>query len=111
MSVSPITEPFAAPQELDVQELMGVFRRRRRIFIQVFLLVFAAGIVGAAMNKPIYQTGAKLLVPASSYSLSVIDSNNPIGAMLAAAQPDSVSTQLQVLQSAPFREKAYKKAN
>jgi capsular exopolysaccharide synthesis family protein len=111
MSISPAIEPLAAPQELDVQELMGVFRRRRRVFFQVFLLVLAAAIVGAAMMKPIYRTEAKLLVPASSYSLSVIDSNNPIGAMLAAAQPDSVSTQLQVLESAPFREEAYRLAN
>ncbi|MBI3721960.1 MAG: polysaccharide biosynthesis tyrosine autokinase, partial [Fimbriimonas ginsengisoli] len=42
--------------------------------------------------------------------MSIVDSNNPIATMLAAAQPDSLATQLQVLQSEPFLEDAERKA-
>jgi capsular exopolysaccharide synthesis family protein len=103
MSYASMPSPSGAPMELNLRDHLDVLRRRRDVFVLVFLVALVLGVVAAARtSKPVYQTHAKILVPASSYSLSVIDSNNPIGGMLAAAQPDSVDTQLQVLQSAPF---------
>ena len=110
MSMPPVHPQSVLPSELNIRDHLEIIRRRRDVFILVFLAALVVGIVSVSQSKPVYRTSAKLLVPASSYSLSVIDSNNPIGAMLAAAQPDSVDTQLQVLQSAPFLEDAERRA-
>jgi capsular exopolysaccharide synthesis family protein len=102
--------PAALP-ELNLREYLQIIRRRKVVFIQVFVVVLAIGIVAAMTGKPIYETTAKLLVTAGSSSVSIVDSNNPIATMLAAAQPDSVDTQLQVLQSGPFLDDAYRLAH
>jgi capsular exopolysaccharide synthesis family protein len=106
MSLHAISAPPAAAQELNLQDFVGLIRRRKAVFIEVFVMVLAVGIVATALSKPVYQTHAKLLVTAGSSSVNVVDSNNPIATMLAAAQPDSVDTQLQVLQTGPFLDDA-----
>src|SRR5207245_106825 len=89
MSMPPVHPQSVLPSELNIRDHLEIIRRRRDVFILVFLAALVVGIVSVSQSKPVYRTSAKLLVPASSYSLSVIDPNNPIGAMLAAARPDS----------------------
>jgi succinoglycan biosynthesis transport protein ExoP len=110
MSLPALPAPPVQSSELNLHELLDALRRRKATFIQVFLVVLAAGIFAAAPGKPVYQTQAKLLVPTGSYAMNLIDSNNPIAAMLAMAQPDSMSTQLQALQSPEFQGRAFKAA-
>ena len=105
-----LPEHPAALPELNLREYLQIIRRRKVVFIQVFAVVLAIGIVAAMTGKPIYEATAKLLVTAGSSSVSIVDSNNPIATMLAAAQPDSVDTQLQVLQSGPFLDDAFRLA-
>src|SRR5262245_11606517 len=97
-------------QELNLRDSLDVMRRRKGVFAQVCVMVLAVGIVATALSKRVYQTHAKLLVPTITSSVNVVDSSNPVAAMLAAAQPDSVNTQLQLLQTAPFIEEAERKA-
>jgi polysaccharide biosynthesis transport protein len=97
-----IMTPTSSPPELNFKEFIDVLRRRKSVFAQVFIMVVVVGMVATALTRPVFETQAKLLVPTGSSSVNVIDSNNPIATMLAAAQPDSVATQMQVLQSAPF---------
>src|SRR5713226_7889995 len=111
MSLSSVPEPLTPPAELNIQELLDVLQRRKGTFLQVFLIVLAVGIAAACMGKPVYVTEAKLLVPSGSPSVSIIDSNNPIAALMAAMQPDSISTQLQDLQSGEFLDRARKAAH
>jgi polysaccharide biosynthesis transport protein len=110
MSLPAVPETPVQSSELNIQELLDALRRRKATFIQVFLVVLAVGIVASAPGKPLYQTQAKLLVPTGSYSMNIIDSSNPIAAMLASAQPDSISTQLQDLQSSAFMDEAFRAA-
>jgi polysaccharide biosynthesis transport protein len=110
MSLSPVEDQLAQPAEINLQELLDVLQRRKRTFLQVFLMVLGAGIVAASLGKPVYVTQAKLLVPTGSPTVSIIDSNNPIAALMAAMQPDSISTQLQDLQSSEFLDRVRKEA-
>jgi succinoglycan biosynthesis transport protein ExoP len=107
----PSADPIIDPPELNAKEFLNIFRRRMVSFVSAFMVVLAVGILSTRLNKPVYQTRAKLLVPAGTSSVSIVDSNNPIATMLAAAQPDSVETQLNVLQSAPVLEEAQRRAD
>jgi capsular exopolysaccharide synthesis family protein len=111
MTISPVPEQWAQPSELNLQELLDVLQRRKGTFLQVFLLVLAAGVVAATLGKPVYVTQAKLLVPSGTPTVSIIDSNNPIAALMAAMQVDSISTQLQDLQSGEFLNRVRKQAH
>lgn len=101
----------AAPADVNVRDYLDIIRRRKAVFVQVFVIVMAMGGVITALSKPVYQTQAKLLVPTGSSQVNVIDASNPIATMLSAAQPDSVATQIQVLQGTPFISDAIKEAN
>lgn len=100
--------PMTAPprSEANIRDYLNVLIRRKAVFIQVFVMVMTVGVVVTAMAKPVYITYAKLLVPTATSSINMIDAANPIGSMLAQANPDSVATQLQVLESEPFLEDA-----
>src|SRR5204863_4554842 len=108
MSITPVSDALAQPAELNLQELLDVLQRRKGTFIQVFLMVLAIGIVAASLGKPVYVTFAKLLVPYGSPSVSILDSNNPIAALMASMQPENLSTQLQELQSGNIVREAMK---
>lgn len=111
MSFNTIPETPGTASELNIRDYLDIIQRRRAVFIQVFVLLLAMGIVGAAVSKPVYQTYAKLQVPVGSSSVNIVDSNNPIAAFFLAMQPDSLDTQLQVLQSGPFQEDARREAH
>ncbi len=109
MSSSP-NEVLEIRSPVSLDETMNILRRRKGVFLQAFIAVVAVGILVTASTKPVYRTWARLLVPAGSRSVSLVDSANPIAAMVAAAQPDSLATQLQILQSRPFLADARKAA-
>jgi capsular exopolysaccharide synthesis family protein len=112
MSKAPIVEYAVEPeQDPDIKQVWETIQRRRAIFIQVFLAVLAAGVIATVLSPPVYQTHAELLVPAGSNTVSMVDATNPISTMLAVAQPDTVSTQIRVLQSGPFLDDASREAN
>jgi polysaccharide biosynthesis transport protein len=111
MTLLPVADQPAQPTEINLQELLDVLQRRKKTFLQVFLMVLGAGLVVASLGKPVYMTQAKLLVPTGSPTVSIIDSNNPIAALMAAMQPDSISTQLQDLQSGAFMDRVRKEAH
>lgn len=109
MSSSP-NEVLEIRSPVSLEETMNILRRRKGVFLQAFVAVVAVGILVTASTKPVYRTWARLLVPAGSRSVSLVDSANPIAAMVAAAQPDSLATQLQILQSRPFLTDAREEA-
>lgn len=110
MNGSPAHAPVALAPEPSIKEYLSLILKRKTAFIQTFIAVLVLGIVSTARHKPVYQTSAKLLVPASSPSLRLVDSSNPIAAMLAATQPDSLSTQMEILQSGQFVAEAQRRA-
>src|SRR5947208_3208655 len=106
-SGSPLPEPIEPVSEINVHDLLGILRRRRSLAIQVFCLVLGAGIIWSALMKPVYQTIAKVQVATGSGPTGSGDATNPLGAMLAAAQPDSLSTQVQEMMIPSFLGRAY----
>src|SRR4051794_23478278 len=110
MNTTPSLEQPVLLPEVDLRDYLDIIRRRKFIFLQVFGLVAGLGMLGARSGKPIYQTHAKLLITTGSSSLSIIDSNNPIATMLAAAQPYGIETQMQLIQSVPFLSEAFRAA-
>src|SRR5689334_10532842 len=110
MNTSPSLEQPVLLPEVNLRDYLDILRRRKFIFLQVFGLVAGLGMLGARSGKPLYQTHTRLLVASGSSSLSIIDSNNPIATMLAAAQPYPLETQMQLIQSAPFLDEAFRAA-
>src|SRR5688500_8104969 len=94
----------ASPLEAasDPKALLDILRRRKRTFVAVFAATLAVGLLTTALSKPIYQAEAKLLVRPGSSNVSLVDATNPISTLLAYAQPDTVGTQLEVLDSEQF---------
>lgn len=103
-------QPIQPAPEINLRAYAEILWRRKWLFLQVFVVVLAAGLAVTAMNTPVYRTQARFLVPAPSYMLSIYDSNNPIAPILQQNQPDSLETQLQVLQSEPFIAEARRAA-
>src|SRR4051812_10727253 len=111
MNTAPSVEQPVLMPEVNLRDYLDIIRRRKLVFLQVFGLVLGMGILGTRSGKPIYQTRTKLLVSAGTSSVSIIDSNNPIATMLAAAQPYSIETQMQLIQSGPFLDESFRAAN
>jgi len=103
--------PSAAPRaDLNLSVYVDVIRRRRTIFIQIFVMVVAIGLVVTGLSKPVYQTYAKVLVPMGGAAVGMFDAKDPISVILAQARPDPIKTQVEILQSEPFQEDARKEA-
>jgi polysaccharide biosynthesis transport protein len=91
-----------------LREHLLVVRRRKLVAASVFLLVFGAGVAAQAVMRPTYRTTAKLLVPVTSAKMlnagarASGDGGNPVSTMLAAAQPNSIQTQIEEIRSDLF---------
>jgi succinoglycan biosynthesis transport protein ExoP len=90
---------------VSVQEYLAIFRRRRKVILQAFILFSVVGMVVTLMMQPVYQSSAKLLVEAPSLRMSTVDASNPLTPLLALPQPQAVETQVEVLQSQPLLDK------
>src|SRR4051812_41831530 len=99
------------PAEMTIKDYFDILRRRKALFIQVFVLVLAVGIVVTLLSKPVYQSSAKLLVPVASSTVSLVEAKNPLSNILAQYQPDTVATQMQLLQAGPFQSEARRNAH
>jgi polysaccharide biosynthesis transport protein len=108
MSMTSPVQQLTPTQEMSIRDYLDVIRRRKTIFIQVFVMVLAVGIVMTVLSKPVYRTTNKLLVPPINNTVNVSDTDNPIGPLLAATQGDSVLTHLEELQSKVLLEDAKK---
>src|SRR5437588_3932305 len=102
--------PALPPAEINLRDYLDVLRRRKAIMLQTFVVVLAVGILTTLLSRPVYESSAKLLVVASSPQVQFINQDNPLASVLAQTQPDSVATQIETLQSAPFLERAHKRA-
>ena len=76
-----------------------IFQRRRQIIMQAFLVIACVTVVITMLTKPVYEATAQLLVEAPSNSLSTVDTGNSLSQLLVLTQPQTVDTQVQVLQS------------
>ena len=90
---------------LSPQEYLHILRRRRAIILQAFLIISVVGTAIALLSKNVYQANARLLVDAPTMNLNSVDASNALSQIFALTQPQNVSTQVEVLQSAPLADK------
>lgn len=93
-----------SPQELSLSDYLDVAKRRKWTIIQTLAVVGVIGLVTTAMMTPVYRAESKLLVQAIPAQINAVNTENPLMDLLAMAQPPSVETQIQLLQSQPFLE-------
>src|SRR3712207_4241566 len=98
--------PELPPAEGNLRDYLDILRRRKALMLQTFVVVLAVGIITTLLARPVYEASAKLLLVAGANQVSFIQTENPLSQVLAQAQPDSVATQVEVLQSAPFLHEA-----
>ncbi len=100
----------AAEEGLDVRQFWAILRKRRATFFQIFVLVLVVGAAATVLSKPVYQTKAKLKVPAGRNEVNVLNPGDAVSALMKPGVPDSVSTQIQMIQSRPFIKQAIEKS-
>ncbi len=102
----------SAGPDFHLQDYLQILWRRRRIFVQMFVLVLGVGIVSTLMRRPVYRAAARLMVPANYLGarIDINDGSNPVGPLLGSVSPEDVDAQVQVLRSRPFQEQALKRA-
>jgi polysaccharide biosynthesis transport protein len=110
MSIAAAPEQLAPPAELNIKDYLDVVRRRKAVFIQVFIMVLAVGLVATALSKPVYQTTAKLTVPMPASKVDIMDVRDPIATIMGTNQPDPISAQMEAMQSREFLQAAKEKA-
>lgn len=90
---------------VSIQEYLRLMRRRRTIIIQTFVIISVVGILATELTKPVYQATAKLLVEGPSLRMDTVDTANPLSALFALGQEQTVETQVEVLQARPLLDK------
>src|SRR2546421_11478321 len=98
-------------QEFTLHDYLEVVKRRKWTILQTAAVVAVLGAVSAASTRPIYRAESKLLVQASPYQLNTVDTENPLADLLALAQPLTIETQLQLLQSGPFLDQVFRRTD
>src|SRR5438270_3642414 len=96
--------------DVSLNDYLQIVRRLYWIIVQTFAVVTAIGLITTMMTTPIYRATAKLKVDASPLTISTQNTDNPLSSILSQAQPDSVETQMQLLQVEPFIERVLKAA-
>src|SRR5712691_12783282 len=96
--------------DVSLNDYLDIIRRRRWIIIQTFAVVAAIGLITTMMATPIYRATAKLKVEAAPLTITTQNTENPLASILSQAQPDSVETQMQMLQVEPFIQRVLDEA-
>lgn len=107
-SYGPYTSSVDDNSGFALKSYLDIFRRRRAIVLQTFLLVLAAGTIVTLMTRPVYHASAKLLVDPPTYDINSVDTANPLSSLFASEPQQSVDTQVEVLQSSPLIEQVVK---
>jgi len=102
--------PQLSAADVNLNDYLQIVRRRYWIIVQTFAVVTAIGLITTMMTTPIYRAIAKLKVDASPLTISTQSTDNPLSSILSQAQPDSVETQMQMLQVEPFIQRVMKAA-
>lgn len=106
---SPAPDPLPDQTQAFSQDYMRILRRRRAVIVQSFVLITVVAIVVTLMTKPVYQARARLLVENPTASYNAIDTANPLSGILALSQPQTVATQVEVLQSPSLQQQVIEK--
>jgi succinoglycan biosynthesis transport protein ExoP len=96
--------------DVTLTDYLDLVRRRRWIILQTFAVVTAIGLITTMMATPIYRATAKLKVEAAPLTITTQNAENPLASILNQSPPDSVETQMQMLQIEPFIQRVFDRA-
>lgn len=84
---------------MSLDEFLRLLRRRRDIIIQTFIVIAVVGTAISLLRHNVYEASAQLLVEAPSMNVNTVDTSNPLSSILTTSPPQTVSTQVEQLQS------------
>lgn len=100
--------PATTQDGITFAEFLQILRRRRAVVVQAFVLITVVAVVLILMTRPVYRATARLLIESPTASYNAIDTSNPLSGILALSQPQSVKTQVEVLQNPDLQEQVTK---
>jgi succinoglycan biosynthesis transport protein ExoP len=91
---------------IPLRDVMNIVWRRKWVMVQTFVLVATVGVLTAFLGKPVYSTGARLMVDLSSGPFwAQVDGRSPLAPLMVMRQQGSIESQLAILNSRPFRQR------
>ncbi len=99
-----------AESALTLRDFFDILRRRKVIALNVFVLVVALGIAVTLMTKPIYRTGARLLVEGRNNTVAFNNSDDPLSSVFQPKSGRDVDTQVEILRSPLVLDRVFKQA-
>ncbi len=99
----------AAPT-MTLRDFFEVLRRRAQIALSVFVLVMALGLAITLITKPVYRTGARLLVEGKSNTINLSTGDDPLSSVFAPKSGRDVDTQVEILRSPMVLDRVVKEA-
>lgn len=102
--------PGEAAPSLSLRDFFAILRRRKLAAFSVFALVLALGVLATFLSKPIYRTGARLLVEGRTNSFALSNDNGPLTSVFQPKAGRDVDTQVEILRSAVVLDRVFKQA-
>ncbi|MBM3458929.1 MAG: hypothetical protein FJX77_10415 [Armatimonadetes bacterium] len=95
-----------------LRDYLQVFWRRRKAFLQMFVLVLGLGVASTYFKKPVYRTSARLMIPPAwvGTRIDISETSNPVAPLMSGAAMEDLDSQVQLLRSSPFQASAREKA-
>jgi capsular exopolysaccharide synthesis family protein len=103
-------ETTSLSNELSLRDYIDLFRRRRAIFLQTFVMVVVIGLVVTFMTKPVYRSASRILVEGKQIAFGQYNANDPLSNLFLSPNGHDVLTQIEVLQSAKLMNEVFQSA-
>lgn len=101
-SMDTASEPSSS---ISLREYGDVLRRRRAIILQTFVIVLVAGVLVTLFTAPTYRSTARLLLEPVSFQINSVNGSDPLADLFSINQAYSITTQVELLQTADIRKK------
>ncbi len=95
---------------LTLRDFFDILRRRKLVALNVFVLVVALGFVVTLMTKPVYRTGAKLLVEGRNNTFNMSNNEDAFAPVFQPKSGRDVDTQIELLRSPLVLDRVFKQA-
>lgn len=100
--------PLTEPEVRDLRDILAVIWRYKLLILLIFAASVLIAVFVTSRQVPIYQATAKILVDTGPTQPVSSEGFGAISEMLGAGRSRSIQTQVEVLQSYPILESAYK---
>jgi len=96
--------------DVSLTDYVDMFRRRKGVIVQTFLLVFLIGTIVTFLSKPVYRATARILVEGKALTIGTVGGGDFLNQLQPPVSHD-IGTQIEILQGAKVLKKAYETAN